>query len=136
MVKAGGGAPVAVFLLAPAGDGNEQKVLSSGHLAEPSGDLVAIHSRQTNVKHDDLRAFEYFRGIADAHAEEAPGTAQARFVANAFVALGNYYLEGIPGTAVKAYGPCRSGDSAFSVDAAITIQFGFEIASGGTIGSE
>src|SRR6185295_1353256 len=54
MVKAGGGAPVAVFLLAPAGDGNEQQVLSSGHLAEPSGDLVAVHSRHSNIENDHL----------------------------------------------------------------------------------
>ena len=63
--------------------------------------LGRMYADGDGVKHDDMRAFEYFRGIADAHAEEAPGTAQARFVANAFVALGNYYLEGIPGTAVK-----------------------------------
>jgi hypothetical protein len=53
------------------------------------------------VKRDDLRAFEYFRGIADAYADEAPDTPQGRFVASAFVALGNYYLDGIPDTAIK-----------------------------------
>ncbi len=63
--------------------------------------LGRMYADGDGVKQDDLRAFEYFRGIADAHAEEAPGTPQARFVANAFVALGNYYLEGIPDT-VKA----------------------------------
>jgi TPR repeat protein len=47
------------------------------------------------VPRDDLRAFEYFRSIADNHADDSPGTMQARFVANAFVALGHYYLEGI-----------------------------------------
>ena len=76
-------------------------------LGEPAGDVVAqwklgrTYAAGDGVKKDDLRAFEYFRGIADAHAEEAPGTAQARFVANAFVALGNYYLEGIPDTPIK-----------------------------------
>jgi TPR repeat protein len=39
------------------------------------------------------RAFRYFRGIANA---PRAGEPQARFVANAFVALGSYYLEGIP----------------------------------------
>jgi TPR repeat protein len=63
--------------------------------------LGRMYADGDGVKQDELRAFEYFRGIADAHAEEAPGTPQARFVANAFVALGNYYLEGIPGTAIK-----------------------------------
>ena len=37
--------------------------------------------------------FEVFRGIADSHPEE--------IVANAFVALGNYHLEGIPDTPIK-----------------------------------
>ena len=35
------------------------------------------------------------------HAEDNPDTPQARFVANAFVALGHYYLDGIPKTRVK-----------------------------------
>src|SRR6516165_5045233 len=73
-------------------------------VGELAGDVVArwklgrIYAAGDGVKKDDLRAFEYFRGIADAHAEEAPGTTQARVVANAFLALGNYYLEGIPDT--------------------------------------
>jgi Sel1 repeat len=45
-------------------------------------------------------AFEYLRNLTNAH-RDSQGTPQARFVANAFVALGQYYLEGIPGT-VKA----------------------------------
>ena len=61
-----------------------------------------MYAAGDSVKKDDLRAFEYFRGIADAHAEEAPGTPQARVVANAFLALGNYYLEGIPDTPIKS----------------------------------
>ena len=34
----------------------------------------------------------YFSQIANTHPDETPGTPQARFVANAFVALGHYYL--------------------------------------------
>jgi uncharacterized protein len=52
------------------------------------------------VAQNDLRAFEYFSKIANAHADERPGTAQARIVANAFVALGRYYLKGIPNSTV------------------------------------
>jgi TPR repeat protein len=55
-----------------------------------------MYAEGSGVSRDDVRAFEYFRGIANAHAEDNPGTPQARFVANAFVALGSYYLEGIP----------------------------------------
>ena len=35
-------------------------------------------------------------------ADDPPGTQQARFVATAFLALGHFYLEGIPDTYVKA----------------------------------
>jgi hypothetical protein len=61
-----------------------------------------MYAEGDGVKQDDLRAFEYFRDIADAHADESPGTPRARFVANAFVALGTYYLEGIPNSPVKS----------------------------------
>jgi uncharacterized protein len=52
------------------------------------------------VMRDDLRAFEYFSGIANAHAEDSPSAPQAAIVANAFVALGRYYLSGIPNSKV------------------------------------
>src|SRR5262245_60264961 len=58
--------------------------------------LGRMYAEGSGVSRDDVRAFEYFRGIANSHAEDNPGTAQARFVANAFVALGTYYLDGIP----------------------------------------
>ena len=64
--------------------------------------LGRMYAEGTAVKQDDLRAFEYFRTIADQYADDAPDTPRARFVANAFVALGGYYLDGIPNTAVKA----------------------------------
>ena len=48
------------------------------------------------VAQNDRKAFEYFSRIADDHADDSPDSAQARFVANAFVALGHYYLSGIP----------------------------------------
>ncbi len=58
--------------------------------------------RATASSADDLRAFEYFSRIADSHADDSPAAPQARFVANAFVALGHYYLDGIPDSTVKA----------------------------------
>jgi TPR repeat protein len=48
-----------------------------------------------------MRAFDYFSKIANAHADEPPGTPQAHIVANAFVALGRYYLTGIPNSDIK-----------------------------------
>ncbi len=54
------------------------------------------------VAQDDLRAFEYFSRIANAHAEDSPSAPQAAIVANAFVALGRYYLNGIPNSKIKS----------------------------------
>lgn len=54
------------------------------------------------VMQDDMRAFDYFSRIANAHAEDSPSAPQAQIVANAFVALGRYYLSGIPNSKVKA----------------------------------
>src|SRR5580704_14826075 len=53
------------------------------------------------VPQDQMRAFNYFSEIANTHPDENPGTAQARFVANAFVSLGHYYLTGIPNSKIK-----------------------------------
>ncbi len=64
--------------------------------------LGRMYAEGDGVKQDDLRAFEYFRDIADSYADESPRTPRARFVANAFVALGTYYLEGIPNSPVKS----------------------------------
>jgi TPR repeat protein len=62
--------------------------------------LGRMYADGEGVAQNDLKAFEYFRRIADSHAEDNPDTPQARFVANAFVALGHYYLDGIPKTKV------------------------------------
>lgn len=74
---------------------------ANGH-AVAQWKLGRMYADGDGVGRNDLRAFEYFRGIADAHADDAPGTPQARFVANAFVALGIYYLDGVPNSQVKA----------------------------------
>jgi TPR repeat protein len=61
-----------------------------------------MYAKGDGVPHCDLRAFEYFTRIANSHADDYPDTPQAPFVSNAFVALGQYYLDGIPNSAVKA----------------------------------
>jgi TPR repeat protein len=63
--------------------------------------LGRMYADGDGVPRDDLRAFEYFSQIANLHADEPPGTQQALMVADAFVALGRYYLKGIPNSAVK-----------------------------------
>lgn len=64
--------------------------------------LGKMYAVGEGVAKDNLRAFEYFSKIANSHAEDSPSAPQAPIVANAFVALGQYYLDGIPNSTVKA----------------------------------
>jgi hypothetical protein len=63
--------------------------------------LGRMYADGDGVPQDQIRAFNYFSEIANTHPDENPGTAQARFVANAFVSLGHYYLSGIPNSKIK-----------------------------------
>ena len=84
------------------------KTLSALEYAADQGHLAAqwkvgrMYAVGDGVAKDDQRAFVYFSQIANTHPDEPPGTAQARIVANAFVALGHYYLKGIPNSNVAA----------------------------------
>jgi hypothetical protein len=71
--------------------------------------LGRMYADGNGVPRDDVCAFDYFTQIANAHPDEAPGTPQARFVANAFVSLGHYYLTGIPNSKITA-DPARARD--------------------------
>jgi TPR repeat protein len=64
--------------------------------------LGRMYANGDGVTQDDLRAFEYFSRIANAHAEDSPSAPQSAVVANAFVALGRYYLSGIPNSTIKS----------------------------------
>ncbi len=57
--------------------------------------LGRMYADGDGVEQSDRRALEYFRTLADSHAEETPGTAPALFVAKAFIEIGSYYLTGI-----------------------------------------
>jgi TPR repeat protein len=87
--------------------GEKAKAIPSLEYAAEKGHALAqwklgrMYAEGDGVTQDDLKAFDYFRRIADSHAEDNPDAPQARFVANAFVALGHYYLDGIPKTAIK-----------------------------------
>jgi TPR repeat protein len=88
--------------------GDRTKGLSALQYAAENGHLVAqwklgrIYADGDGVKADSYKAFQYFSQVAASNAETSPFLPQARFVANAFVALGSYHLEGIPNTEVKA----------------------------------
>ena len=47
------------------------------------------------VAKDDAKAFTYFQAIADQQADISPSSPIAQYAAEAFVALGQYYLDGI-----------------------------------------
>jgi hypothetical protein len=63
--------------------------------------LGRMYANGDRVAQDDLRAFDYFSRLVNAHATDSPSTPQAQIVANAFVALGRYYLSGIPNSKVS-----------------------------------
>jgi uncharacterized protein len=60
--------------------------------------LGRMYADGDGVKLNKARAYEYFRRLTSNHADDAAGTPNARFVASAFVTLGLYHLDGIPGT--------------------------------------
>ena len=71
-------------------------------MASRSGSSAACMPTATASRATIYRAFEYFQKFADSHADDNPAMPRARFVANAFVALGHYYLDGIPNSSVTA----------------------------------
>ncbi len=73
---------------------------SQGHLTAQYK-LGRMYAGGEGVPANDLKAFEYFSKIADENADAIPGTADARLVGSAFVALGNYFSDGIKGSYVK-----------------------------------
>jgi uncharacterized protein len=91
---------------APIDGGDKAKAFTALQYAADQGHLAAqwkvgrMYAIGDGVPRDDQRAFVYFSQIANTHPDEQPGTAQARLVANAFVALGHYYLNGIPNSTV------------------------------------
>jgi TPR repeat protein len=88
--------------------GNTDQAVTSLQYAAEQGVAAAqwklgrMYAEGEGVDRNNLRAFEYFQRIANTHADDNPNTPQARFVANAFVSLGHYYLEGIPNSPVRA----------------------------------
>jgi TPR repeat protein len=58
--------------------------------------LARAYSLGRDVPKDDAKAFTYFEQIADQQADISPSSPIAKYAAEAFVALGRYYLDGIP----------------------------------------
>jgi len=60
--------------------------------------LGRMYADGDGVKMNKARAYEYFRRLTATHGDDSAGTPNARYLANAFVTLGLYHLDGVPGT--------------------------------------
>jgi hypothetical protein len=58
--------------------------------------LARAYASGRDVPKDDAKAFSYFQQIADQQADISPSSPIAKYAAEAFVALGQYYVDGIP----------------------------------------
>lgn len=87
--------------------GEKAKALTSLQYAAENGHPLAqwklgqMYAKGDGVPRDDLRAFEYYSRIASGHVDDRPDTPRARVVSSAFVALGHYYLDGIPNSVIR-----------------------------------
>jgi len=87
--------------------GEKAKALTSLQYAAENGHPLAqwklgqMYAKGDGVPRDDLRAFEYYSRIASSHVDDRPDTPRARVVSSAFVAIGHYYLDGIPNSTIR-----------------------------------
>ena len=88
--------------------GDKQAALKQLEAGVGRGDLLAqwklgrMYADGDGVPQDDYKAFLIFSRIADSRGDESRDSPHAGVVADAFVALGAYWLEGIPQSPVKA----------------------------------
>jgi uncharacterized protein len=87
--------------------GEKKRALSALQYAAEQGhgfalwQLGKMYDEGDGVPRDRYRAFEYLQRFADSHADVPPSIPRSRFVADAFVSLGQYYLAGIPDSPVS-----------------------------------
>jgi TPR repeat protein len=60
--------------------------------------LGRMYADGDGVNMNKARAYDYFRRLTTMHGDDSAGTPNARYLANAFVTLGLYNLDGISGT--------------------------------------
>src|SRR6202051_5268136 len=107
VVSAQPGSAAALRKVAPAPGAPDSSLTALRYAAEGGHPIAQwklgrMYADGVGVNQDELLAFDYFSRIANAHAEDSPSAPQAAIVANAFVALGRYYLSGIPNTKIKS----------------------------------
>lgn len=88
--------------------GDKQAAYKQLEMAAEAGDILAqwklgrMYADGDGVAQDDYKAFALFSRIADARGDESRDSLHAGVVANAFVALGIYWREGIAKSPVRA----------------------------------
>jgi uncharacterized protein len=86
--------------------GDKSAAIKQLEIAAAKGDVAAqwrlarLHADGDGVPVNDLKAFQLFSRIANARADESRDSPHAGVVAKSFVALGAYWLEGIPNSAI------------------------------------
>jgi uncharacterized protein len=71
--------------------------------------LARLYAAGEDVAKDDAKAFSYYRQIANQRADISPLSPVSNYVAEAFVALGQYYVQGIEATGLRP-NPRRARD--------------------------
>ena len=61
--------------------------------------LARMYADGKGVARDDAAAFKWFKKLIDDHADDEPGTLQGQLAGKAFLELGTYYHNGVPGGA-------------------------------------
>lgn len=96
------------FYFAAREQGNKEEAMDVLlYLADQGNDaaqwkLGRIYQTGDGVKEDPLTAFNFFKKVADRYSEAKPNTPNWQYSANALVALGNYFRDGIPNTDIKS----------------------------------
>ncbi|MGI8724017.1 MAG: tetratricopeptide repeat protein [Methyloceanibacter sp.] len=71
--------------------------------------LARLYGAGGAVAKNDAKSFSYYQQIADQHAEITPLSPVAKYVGEAFVALGKYHVQGIPEMGLAA-NPARAAN--------------------------
>ena len=90
------------FFFSARKEGNEEEDVGALRYAAEQGSHAAqwklgrMYQTGDGVKKDPKAAFEFFKQVADGYFDVRPGTPDWQFTANAMVALGRYYRDGVP----------------------------------------
>ena len=88
--------------------GDLKRGLSALEYAAEKGHVIArwklgrMYADGEGVERDAARAYGYFEDIVENHGDDLFGPSQSRFIANAFVAAGDYLVAGIPNSSVRS----------------------------------